>query len=137
MPADASPTARALRALEALGARPGIRAAELADHLGVTERAARRYIAVLREAGIPIDSASGRYGGYRLGKGVRLAPVIFSEAQALSLVMAVLEAGPAGSDEESVLGAGMDKVISVLPEAVRVKAGIVWQHASGASDRSL
>jgi predicted DNA-binding transcriptional regulator YafY len=137
MPADASPTARALRALEALGARPGIRAAELADHLGVTERAARRYIAVLREAGIPIDSARGRYGGYRLGKGVRLAPVIFSEAQALSLVMAVLEAGPAGSDEEGVLGAAMDKVISVLPEAVRVKAGIVWRHASGASDRSV
>jgi len=51
--------------------------------------------------------------------------------------MAVLEAGPAGSDEEGVLGAAMDKVISVLPEAVRVKAGIVWRHASGASDRSV
>jgi predicted DNA-binding transcriptional regulator YafY len=136
MPADASPTARALRALEALGARPGIRAAELADHLGVTERAARRYVAILREAGIRIGSARGRYGGYRLGRGVRVAPVIFTEAQALSLVMAVLEAGAAGAYEESVLGAGMDKVISVLPEAVRVKAGIVWQHASGASDRS-
>jgi predicted DNA-binding transcriptional regulator YafY len=59
---------RALRALEALGARPGISAAELADHVGVTDRAARRYVAVLREAGIPIDSARGRYGGYRLGR---------------------------------------------------------------------
>jgi predicted DNA-binding transcriptional regulator YafY len=104
--------------------------------LGVTERAARRYVAVLREAGIPIDSARGRYGGYRLGRAVRLAPVIFTETQALSLVMAVLESGPASSNEENVLGAAMDKVISVLPEAVRVQAGIVWQHASGASDRS-
>lgn len=137
MPADASPTARALRALEALGARPGIRAHDLADHLGVTERAARRYVAILREAGIPIESARGRYGGYQLGRGVRLAPVTFSEAQALSLVMAVLEAGPASSDEENVLGAAMDKVISVLPEAVRDQAGIVWQHASGDSDRSV
>jgi hypothetical protein len=28
-------------------------------------------------------------------------------------------------------------VISVLPEAVRVKAGIVWRHASGASECSV
>lgn len=136
MPADVSPTARALRALDALGARPGISARELAENLGVTERATRRYIAILREAGIPIDSTRGRYGGYRLGRGVRLAPVIFTEAQALSLVMAVLEAGPVNGDEGNVLAVAMDKVISVLPETVRAQAGTVWQHASGAADRS-
>jgi predicted DNA-binding transcriptional regulator YafY len=136
VPARASPTSRALRALEALGARPGTSARQLADDLGVTERAARRYVAILREAGIPIDSARGRYGGYRLGRGVRLAPVIFTEAQALSLVMAVLEAGPLSGDKENVLGLAMDKVISILPEAVRRQAGLVWQHASAATDRS-
>ena len=45
MPADHSPTARALRTLEILQTRPGTTAGELGERLGVTERAARRYIA--------------------------------------------------------------------------------------------
>ena len=45
-----SPTARALKALELISARPGITADELGDALGVTGRAARRYVAILREA---------------------------------------------------------------------------------------
>jgi predicted DNA-binding transcriptional regulator YafY len=46
--ADASPTGRALRALELMQAQPGITAAQLAAQLGVTERPARRYVAILR-----------------------------------------------------------------------------------------
>jgi predicted DNA-binding transcriptional regulator YafY len=56
VPTDLSPTARALRALEILQTRPGTTAGELAGRLGVTDRAARRYIAILREAGIPVES---------------------------------------------------------------------------------
>jgi predicted DNA-binding transcriptional regulator YafY len=37
----------------------------------VTERAARRYVAILREADIPVESAPGPYGGYRVGRVVR------------------------------------------------------------------
>lgn len=68
VPADLSPTARALRVLEILQTRPGATADELAQRLGVTERAARRYVGILREAGIPVESARGRHGGYRLGR---------------------------------------------------------------------
>ena len=50
---DASPTARALLALELLQGSPGITADRLADKLGVSERAARRYVGILREAGHP------------------------------------------------------------------------------------
>ncbi|WP_329247371.1 helix-turn-helix domain-containing protein [Actinoallomurus sp. NBC_01490] len=59
MPNDLSPTARALRTLEILQTRPGTTAGELAVRLGVTERAARRYVGILREAGIPVESARG------------------------------------------------------------------------------
>ena len=65
---EISPTARALRALDVLQARPGVTASELAERLGVSERAARRYVAILREAGIPVESVRGPYGGYRLGR---------------------------------------------------------------------
>ena len=52
MKPDASPTAWALLALELVQGSPGITADRLADKLGVSERAARRYVAILREAGI-------------------------------------------------------------------------------------
>ena len=79
MPTGPSPTARALRTLEILQTRPGTTADQLAERLGVTERAARRYIGILREAGIPVDSARGPHGGYRLRRGTRLPPVVFTQ----------------------------------------------------------
>ena len=69
-PNDDSPTARALLALELIQGSPGITASRLAERLGVTERAARRYVAILREAGIPLESVRGPYGGYRVGRGL-------------------------------------------------------------------
>src|SRR4051794_41385988 len=96
---DASPTARALLALELLQGSPGITAERLGERLGVSERAARRYVAVLREAGVPMESVRGPYGGYRGGRGLRLPPLMFTATQALALVMAVLEAhGPGGTE---------------------------------------
>lgn len=103
--ADASPTARALLALELEQGTPGITADRLAGKLGVSDRAARRYVGILREAGIPIESTRGPYGGYRVGRGLRLPPLMFSTGEALGLVMAVLDghhnasdAGPEPSD---------------------------------------
>jgi predicted DNA-binding transcriptional regulator YafY len=65
---DGSPTSRALRTLELLQATPGIRAEVLAERLGVTERATRRYIGILREAGIPVVSERGPYGATGSGE---------------------------------------------------------------------
>ena len=86
-----TPTGRALRVLELLQAQPGITGRHLATQLDVTERAARRYIAILREAGIPVESTRGPYGGYRVGRGLRLPPLVFTATEALGLVMAVLD----------------------------------------------
>ena len=66
-----SPTGRALRALELLQAEPGITGSQLAAQLDVTERAARRYVAILREAGIPVESTRGPYGGSRMPRPIR------------------------------------------------------------------
>src|SRR5215475_15214678 len=93
-----SPAARVLQTLEMLQLQPGTTADQLAERLGVTERAARRYVTILREAGVPVESSRGRYGGYRLGRGMRLPPVIFTQDEALALVMAVLEGHPAAAD---------------------------------------
>ncbi|MER5424205.1 helix-turn-helix transcriptional regulator [Streptosporangium roseum] len=135
MPTDLSPTARALRAMEILRTRPGVTADELAACLGVTERAARRYVGILREAGIPVESARGPYGGYRLGRGTKLPPVAFTEPEALGLVMAVLDGQPTAADVGDLVGAALGKVIRALPENVGRQAAALREHASAAPDR--
>ena len=60
MSTETSPTARALLVLELLQNQPGATADDLAAALGVTERAARRYVGILREAEIPILSSEQR-----------------------------------------------------------------------------
>jgi len=136
VPAEPSPTARALRALEVLQTRPGATADELAARLGVTERAARRYVSILREAGIPVTSTRGPYGGYRLGRGMRLPPVSFTQPEALSLVMAVLDAEPAAADSDQIVGSALGKVIRALPEGVAQQAAALRAHTDHVPRRS-
>ncbi|WP_405058682.1 WYL domain-containing protein [Kribbella sp. NBC_01505] len=131
---DVSPTARTLTVLELIQNRPGITAEQLGDKLGVSERAARRYVAILREAEIPIESVRGPYGGYRVGRGLRLPPLMFSTTEALGLVMAVLE-GPRGADDpvESALG----KIIRVLPEPIARSTDAVRKVSARAADPGI
>src|SRR5882757_10345086 len=101
---DVSPTARALLALELVQGSPGITADQRADKLGVSERAARRYVGILREAGVPVESVREPYGGYRVGRGLRLPPLMFSGTEALGLVMAVLDGHHDASDPADPVG---------------------------------
>jgi predicted DNA-binding transcriptional regulator YafY len=117
VPDDSSPTARALLTLELLQGSPGITAERLGDRLGVSERAARRYVAILREAGVPIESVRGPYGGYRVGRGLRLPPLMFTATEALGLVMAVLEAHGRTYGDDPVASA-VGKMVRVLPENI-------------------
>jgi predicted DNA-binding transcriptional regulator YafY len=133
---DASPTARALLALELIQGIPGITAERLGDKLDVSERAARRYVGILREAGIPIDSERGRYGGYRLGRGLRLPPLVFSGAEALGLVMAVLDGHHDAGDPSDPVGSALGKIVRALPEPVAAQAEIVRRATAHAPDRA-
>ncbi|QIX28401.1 WYL domain-containing protein [Nocardioides sp. JQ2195] len=135
MASDASPTSRALRCLDVLQDHPGITADRLGDELGVSSRAARRYVALLREAGIPIESERGPYGGYRVGRGLRLPPLRFSSAQALGLVMAVLDGHHQASDPDDLVGSALGTIIRSLPAAVAAQAEAVRRTAAAAPDR--
>ncbi|HEX4977082.1 MAG TPA: WYL domain-containing protein [Nocardioides sp.] len=136
MRSETSPTARALRTLDILQSVPGATAEELAGRLGVTERAVRRYVAILREAGVPVESARGRYGGYALGRGTRLPPVVFTQAEALGLVMAVLDGHPeAAVDGDDEVGTALGKVIRALPAGLAREAATLREHAAATPDR--
>jgi predicted DNA-binding transcriptional regulator YafY len=132
----ASPTARALLTLELVQGSPGITADRLADKLGVSERAARRYVAILREAGIPIESVRGPYGGYRVGRGLRLPPLMFTATEALGLVMAVLDGHHDAGDPTDPVGGALGKIVRALPEPVAAQAEAVRRSTAPAPDRS-
>ncbi len=136
MKPDASPTARALLALEVVQDSPGITAERLGDKLGVSERAARRYVGILREAGIPIESVRGPHGGYRVGRGLRLPPLTFSAAEALGLVMAVLDGHHDAADPTDPVGSALGKLVRALPEQVAAPADAVRKATAPAPDRS-
>jgi predicted DNA-binding transcriptional regulator YafY len=130
----ASPTARALLTLELLQGSPGITAERLADKLGVSERAARRYVAILREAGIPIESVRGPYGGYHVGRGLRLPPLVFTATEALGLVMAVLDGHHNAGDPTDPVGSALGKIVRALPEPVAAQAEAVRRSTAPAPD---
>ncbi len=117
-----SPTARALLALELIQGTPGITGERLAAHLGVSDRAARRYVGILREAGIPVESESGPYGGYRIGRGARVPPLMFSTSEALGLVMALLQGWHGSVDADHPAATALGKIVRVLPATAAAPA---------------
>jgi predicted DNA-binding transcriptional regulator YafY len=117
-----SPTARALALLELLQNHDALSGTELARRLDVDGRTLRRYIAKLRELDIPVESERGRYGVYRLAAGAKLPPVMFTDAEALAVSVALTFAGSKGligglQGAESALG----KLDRVTPKALRTK----------------
>jgi len=63
----------------------------LADRLGVDARTVRRYIGHLIDLDVPVESVRGRYGGYRLASGYRMPPLMFSDDEAVAVLLGLLE----------------------------------------------
>lgn len=129
---ETSPTARTLLCLELISSRPGVTAEALAADLGVTTRAVRRYVQILREAQIPVEASSGPYGGYRVGRGVRVPPLLFSPAEAVALTMAVLADPEASGKADEPLARALAKLVQVLPGTVGRRADAVRRQAATA-----
>ena len=92
----ARPTVHVLTLLELLQSGGTRTAAELADRLGVEERTVRRYVDHLIDLDVPVESVRGRYGGYRLGPGYRLPPLMLTDDEALAVVLGLVAGRRAG-----------------------------------------
>jgi predicted DNA-binding transcriptional regulator YafY len=101
--------------LELLQARHELTGRELSERLGVDERTVRRYALRLADLGIPVEARRGRYGGYRLLPGYKLPPLMFTDDEAVAVVLGLLVGQRFGVDTESAL----DKVRRVLPAGLR------------------
>jgi len=84
------PTARVLSLLELLQSGGVRTVAELAERLEVDERTVRRYVDHLIDLDVPVESVRGRYGGYRLGPGYRMPPLMLSDDEALAVMLGLI-----------------------------------------------
>ncbi|MGH9076186.1 MAG: helix-turn-helix transcriptional regulator [Acidimicrobiales bacterium] len=123
---------RMLELLALLQARTTWGGAELARRLEVTERTVRRDVERLRLLGYPVAAAPGRYGGYQLGRGGRLPPLLLNDDEAAAVAIGLRAAvdGTVAGLEEPALST-LAKLDHLLPAAVaqRVRA----LHGSTAS----
>ncbi len=122
------PTTRVLTVLELLQAHRQMSGPKLAERLEVDVRSVRRYIMMLQDLGIPIEAERGRYGNYRLMRGYKLPPLMFTEDEALALTLGLLAAKRLGlvMAAPAVEGA-LAKIDRVLPEALRERVQAVQE----------
>ena len=80
-------SARLLRLLSLLQARRDWTSTELATRLGVTTRTIRNDVDRLRGLGYPVDARPGVAGGYRLGTGGALPPLLLDDEEAVAIAV--------------------------------------------------
>lgn len=113
-------SARLLRLLSLLQARQDWSGAELAGRLDVDVRTIRRDMDRLRNLGYPVHAVPGVSGGYRLGAGAALPPLLLDDDEAVAVAIGLRTAavgGVSGIEETSVRA--LAKLEHVLPSRLR------------------
>ncbi|MCP2259226.1 putative DNA-binding transcriptional regulator YafY, contains an HTH and WYL domains [Streptoalloteichus tenebrarius] len=119
-------TERVLRLLALLQRRPSWTASELAAELGVTDRSVRRDVERLRAIGYPVHAAAGVGGGYQLGAGARLPPLLLDDEEAIATAVSLRLAsgGTVAGAGEAALRA-LAKLDQVMPPRLRAEVRAV------------
>src|SRR5262245_2661164 len=116
-----SASGRLLELLSLLQARPRWTAEELAERMEVTTRTVRRDVARLRDLGYPVEADPGPQGGYELGSGGALPPLLLSDDEAVAVatgLRAAATSGLGGGSEDAAVAA-LAKLEQVLPARLR------------------
>lgn len=125
------PTTRLLALLEVLQARDLVSGAELARRLEVDGRSVRRYIAMLDEIGIVVETVRGPAGGYRLRPGPKLPPLLVTDEEAIALALALQALPGLGLDLGAGVTAGLRaKLERTLPAGVRARVRALEEHVA-------
>lgn len=111
---------RLLSLLALMSTRPHWTAEELAARLEITERTVRRDVTRLREIGYPVDAAPGVHGGYQLGSGGKLPPLLLGDDEAVAVAVGLSAAvGVGSSGLEMAAVSALSKLDRVLPPRLR------------------
>jgi len=113
-------SARLLRLLSLFQAQRYWSGADLSQRLEVTGRTLRRDVDRLRSLGYPVHSTSGVEGGYQLGAGATLPPLLLDDDEAVAVALGLrtsAQGGVSGMEEASVRA--LLKLEQVLPPRLR------------------
>jgi predicted DNA-binding transcriptional regulator YafY len=121
-------SARLLRLLALLQIRPDWTGAELASRLEVTPRTLRRDMQKLRSLGYPVAAAPGVAGGYRLGAGAALPPLLLDDDEAVAVALSLRTAAShAVTGVAEASARALAKLEQVLPARLRAQATAISQ----------
>lgn len=115
----ANTSARILRLLSMLQARVEWPGAELAERLDVSVRTLRRDVDTLRDLGYPVNAIKGPGGGYRLGPGGKLPPLVLDDDQAIAIALALQTAPATVTGIDDAVARALATVRQVMPERLR------------------
>ncbi len=129
---------RLLKLLGLLEGRIDWTAEELGRRLEVTTRTIRRDITRLRDLGYPVEAVAGPGGGYRLGAGGKLPPLLLDDEEALAVALGlrVSATTAVGGLEDSSLSA-LAKLEHVLPARLRSRLEDVSEATTSTFGASL
>src|SRR6185437_3976693 len=121
-------TSRVLQLLGLLQARRVWTGEELAERLAVTTRSVRRDVERLRDLGYPVHASKGHGGGYQLGAGAALPPLLLDpdEAVAVAVCLRLAAGGSVAGIGESALSA-LSKLDQVMPARLRSQVSAVHE----------
>ncbi|MBT0565737.1 WYL domain-containing protein [Williamsia sp. CHRR-6] len=125
----AATSARLLRVLSLLTARPEWSGADLADRLGISARTLRRDIESLRDIGYPVVAVSGRGGGYALraaaasrsGAGRELPPLLLDDGQAVAIAVALQTAPTTIAGIDDAAAGALAALRTTMPARLRLE----------------
>jgi predicted DNA-binding transcriptional regulator YafY len=109
-------SARLLRLLSLFQGRRYWSGADLAHRLEVTSRTLRRDVDKLRTLGYPIHSSSGAEGGYQLGAGSTMPPLLLDDEEAVAVALGLRCAATGmieGVEEASIRA--LSKIEQIMP----------------------
>ncbi len=114
-----STSARALSLLSMLTTGSTLSGEELARRLDTSRRTVRRDVETLRELGYAVEPVKGAGGGYRLGPGGALPPLVLDEEQVVAVVVALQTTSSVLRGIEDANRRALATVRQVMPRRLR------------------
>ncbi|MBV8720321.1 MAG: YafY family transcriptional regulator [Chloroflexi bacterium] len=105
---------------------------ELAQRLEVTTRTVRNDVDRLRQLGYPVEAVTGPAGGYRLGAGATMPPLLLDDDEAVAVAIGLRSAATYSiSGIEELALSALRKLEQVLPPRLRphvtaVESSTTW-----------